>query len=233
MSTAEPPRLLVLETSGRVGAVALASGAELLAVQHLEETRRHARDLAPVTADLLAERGWSPRDLAGVVVGLGPGSYTGLRVGIMSARVLAYATGCALIGIGTFSAIASQAPEGVDRIDVIADAQQDKVYVQPFARTSKGWLPTADLAVKPFADWLASRGDGVRVTGPGLRRWGPHLSDCECLTPEACWDPRPESLLALGLARYFAGERDDAYTLEPLYLRPSSAEEQWKARGAS
>ena len=69
----------------------------------------HARDLAPVTANLLAERGWSPRDLAGVVVGLGPGSYTGLRVGIMSARVFAYATGCALIGIGTFSAIASQA----------------------------------------------------------------------------------------------------------------------------
>jgi tRNA A37 threonylcarbamoyladenosine modification protein TsaB len=44
------------------------------------------------------------------------------------------------------------------------------------------------------------------------------------------WDPRPESILCLGLARYLAGERDDVYALEPLYLRPSSAEEKWDAR---
>jgi tRNA threonylcarbamoyladenosine biosynthesis protein TsaB len=228
LNAADPPRLLILETSGKAGAVALASGSEILAVQHLDEARRHARDLAPVTASLLAERSWSPRDLAGVVVSLGPGSYTGLRVGVMSARTLAYATGCALIGIGTFAAIACQAPEAVDRLDVIADAQQDKVYAQPFARSASVWRPTAPLAVKPFAAWLAGR--EARVAGPGLRRWAPHLTDCECLTPEDCWDPRPESLLQLGLARYLAGERDDVYSLEPLYLRPSSAEEQWQAR---
>jgi tRNA threonylcarbamoyladenosine biosynthesis protein TsaB len=186
-----------------------------------------------VTASLLTERGWSPHDLAGVVVSVGPGSYTGLRVGIMSARTLAYATGCALIGIRTFAAIASQAPEGVDRLDVIADAQQDKVYAQPFARSAGVWQPTAPLAVKPFADWLAGREIGAGVTGPGLRRWAPLLTDCECLTPEDCWDPRPDSLLQLGLARYVAGERDDVYSLEPLYLRPSSAEEQWKTRRPS
>jgi len=233
LNSTDPPRLLVLETSGKAGAVALASGSEILAVQHLDEARRHARDLAPVTAALLAERGWSPRDLAGVVVGLGPGSYTGLRVGVMSARALSYATGCALIGVGTFAAIAYQAPEGVDRLDVIADAQQDKVYAQPFARTAGGWQPTAALTVQPFAAWLAGREADTRVTGSGLRRWGPHLTDCECRTPEDSWDPRPESLLQLGLARYLAGERDDVYSLEPLYLRPSSAEEQWKARGSS
>jgi tRNA threonylcarbamoyladenosine biosynthesis protein TsaB len=233
LNATDPPRLLILETSGKAGAVALASGPEILAVQHLDEARRHARDVAPVTAGLLAERGWSPRDLAGVVVGLGPGSYTGLRVGIMSARTLAYATGCALIGIGTFAAVASQAPERVDHLDVIADAQQDKVYAQPFARSAGVWQPTALLAVKPFAAWLAGREAGARVAGPGLRRWAPHLTDCQCLTPEDCWDPRPESLLRLGLTRYLAGERDDVYALEPLYLRPSSAEEQWHARGAS
>jgi tRNA threonylcarbamoyladenosine biosynthesis protein TsaB len=233
LNAANPPRLLILETSGKAGAVALASGSEILAVQHLDEARRHARDLAPVAAGLLGERSWSPRDLAGVVVSLGPGSYTGLRVGVMSARTLAYATGCALIGIGTFAAVASQAPEGIDRLDVIADAQQDKVYVQPFARSGGVWRPTASLAVKPFAAWLAGREAGARVSGPGLRRWAAHLTDCSCLTPEDCWDPRPESLLQLALARYLAEERDDVYSLEPLYLRPSSAEEQWQARGAS
>jgi tRNA threonylcarbamoyladenosine biosynthesis protein TsaB len=223
-------RFLVLETSGRAGAVALAEGAELAAVQHLAEARRHARDLAPVTAALLAERGWSPRDLSGVIVSLGPGSYTGLRVGVMSAKTLAYAIGCALLGVGTFAAIARQAPEEVSRLDVLADAQQDKVYVQSFARTPAGWAATTALAIVPFATWLADRLPDAYATGPGLHRFEPSVPGGERIAPRACWDPRPESLLPLGLARFQAGERDDVYALEPLYLRPSSAEEQWKTR---
>src|SRR5205085_7377236 len=104
------PRVLVLETSGRSGQVALAHGDDLLAVRSLDETRRHARDLAPAVKDLLTQQGWQVRDLDAVFVSRGPGSYTGLRVGIMSAKALAYATGCALLGIDTFAAIARQAP---------------------------------------------------------------------------------------------------------------------------
>jgi tRNA threonylcarbamoyladenosine biosynthesis protein TsaB len=230
LSPSEPPRLLVIETSARAGVVALASGAQLVAVQHLDEARRHARDLAPAAAGLLAERGWAPRDLAGVVVGLGPGSYTGLRVGVMSAKAFAYATGCALLGVGSFAAVALQAPDEAARVDVLADAQQDKVYAQPFDRSADGWQPAAPLAVVPFAAWLACRGDAW-ATGPGLRRWAAHVPGAERVAPEDCWDPRPESLLRLGLARHLAGERDDVYALEPLYLRPSSAEERWQGRG--
>lgn len=224
-------RFLIIETSGRVGCVALAEGPAVVAVQHLDEARRHARDLAPVTADLLCERGWTPRDLSGVLVSLGPGSYTGLRVGVMSAKTLAYATGCALIGVSTFAAIALQYPgRGADRLDVLADAQQDKVYFQPFARSATGWQPAAALAVVPFATWLANRDAATHASGPGLHRWAPHLPGCEKVAPEEARDPRPESLLNVGMARFLAGERDDVYALEPLYLRPSSAEEQWKNR---
>src|SRR5215471_12911522 len=103
-------RLLLLETSGRVGQVALAEGGRLRGVRRLEETRRHARDLAPAVRELLAAQGWRVRDLHGVIVSRGPGSYTGLRVGIMSAKALAYATGCTLLAIDTFAVIAGQAP---------------------------------------------------------------------------------------------------------------------------
>src|SRR5262249_48878627 len=101
--SSEPARLLILETSCRRGLVALAAGTELRGVRRLDESRRHARDLAPAVAELLSEQGWKARDLQAVLVGRGPGSYTGLRVGIMSARALAYATGCALIGLDTFA----------------------------------------------------------------------------------------------------------------------------------
>jgi tRNA threonylcarbamoyladenosine biosynthesis protein TsaB len=225
-----PPRLLLLETSGRAGHVAVAEGPAPLGVRRLDEARRHARDLAPAVAELLAGRGWRPRDLAGVVVSLGPGSYTGLRVGVMSAKALAYATGCALVGVETFAAVAAQAPPEAGRVDVLADAQQDKVYVQPFARAGGGWAAQAPLAIRPFAEWMAGRDAGARATGPGLRRWAEKLPTGMPVVDPALWDPRPESLLALGLARYQAGARDDVWALEPIYLRPSAAEEQWRRR---
>jgi tRNA threonylcarbamoyladenosine biosynthesis protein TsaB len=234
MSTREP-RLLIVETSGRVGHVALAEGATLLRGRRLDEARRHARDLAPAAADLLAGQGWRPADLDAVVVSRGPGSYTGLRVGVMSAKALAYATGCALLGVDTFAAIALQAPRDAVRVDVLADAQQDKVYAQRFERPGAGAaaVPLSPLAIERFDDWLARQSESAWVSGPALRVYATRLpADCPVASADL-WDPRPESLLRLGLARYLAGERDDVWTLEPIYLRPSSAEEKWQDRNPS
>jgi tRNA threonylcarbamoyladenosine biosynthesis protein TsaB len=232
VSVVAVPRLLILETSGRTGQVALAEGEELRGVRLLDETRRQGRDLAPATAALLAEQGWRPREVHAVIVSRGPGSYTGLRVGIMSAKTFAYATGCALIAIDTFAAIASQAPASITRVDVLADAQQDKVYVQPFARGADGWHPLTELAIRPFADWLAARETEAAVTGPGLRKWAERLPADVPVVDADLWEPQAASLLRLGLARYAVGQRDDPWTLEPLYLRPSSAEEQWRGRSS-
>lgn len=230
MTEPASPRLLILETSGRSGRVAVALGAELRAARALEESRRHARDLAPAVADLLAGQGWKPRDLNGVIVGRGPGSYTGLRVGVMSAKALAYATGCGLIGVETFAAIALQAPADANTVEVLADAQQDRMYAQAFAREGEGWRPLTSLAIRPFEEWLAAKETAAWVSGPGLAKWEGRLPHGTPVVPMNLRDPQPQSLLRMGLARYLSGERDDAFTLEPLYLRPSSAEEQWPAR---
>jgi tRNA threonylcarbamoyladenosine biosynthesis protein TsaB len=220
------PRLLILETSGRVGQVAVAEGDALRAVRRLDEARRHARDLAPAVRDLLAGQGWRPRDVNAVIVSTGPGSYTGLRVGVMSAKAFAYATGCALLAVETFAAIAAQAPPEAERLDVLADAQQGKVYVQGFARAA----PATPLRIEPFADWLARREPSSWATGPGLRGHEQRLPpDARVIEPRL-WDPQAESLLRLGLARYRAGARDDVWSVEPLYLRPSSAEENWRGK---
>lgn len=224
------PRLLLVETSSRIGQVALALGDEMRGVRRLDEARRHARDLAPATAALLAEQGWQPRDVQAVVVSRGPGSYTGLRVGIMSAKTFAYATGCVLLAVDTFAALARQAPASVQRVDVLADAQQDKVYVQSFVRVSEDWRPASELAIRSIADWLSVRAADSSVTGPGLHKWAARLPAEAPLLDATLWESRPESLLQVGLRRYLAGERDDPWTLEPLYLRPSSAEEQWRGR---
>src|ERR1022692_4341354 len=153
------PRFLILETSHRIGTVALALGDTIVEERALDESRRHARDLAPAIQELLTRQGWRARALDGVIVSRGPGSYTGLRVGLMSAKTLAYATGCALLAIDTFEAIAEQAPPTL--LDVIADAQQDNVYVERFGMHSE------PLTIMPFAMWLESAlALEVVVTGP-------------------------------------------------------------------
>jgi tRNA threonylcarbamoyladenosine biosynthesis protein TsaB len=219
------PRLLLLETSGRSGQVAIAEGESLLAIRCLDESRHQARDLTPAVAELLASAGWKPRDISAVVVSRGPGSYTGLRVGVMSAKAYAYASGCALLAIDTFPIIASQAPADADPLDVITDAQQQKVYLQRFERGA----PVSPLVIRSVAEWLADA-PAPWVSGPGLRLHRAHLPASVRPVDESLWESHPLNLLALALKRMRAGERDDPFAIEPLYLRPSSAETQWQAR---
>lgn len=210
-------RFLILETSRQPGFVAVGEGPNVLGAERLDEARRHARDLVPAANRLLTSIGTSSRDLAGVIVSIGPGSYTGLRVGVMSAKMLAYATGCSLIGVETFRAYAEQAPADVDRAIVIADAQQDKIYVQTFTRSPAGWTGD-ELTIRPFAEWTCD----AAVAGPGLDVFGPRIP-----SRQLPGNLRPETLLSLGWSAFQNGRRDDPFALEPIYLRPSSAEETW------
>lgn len=232
--TLDGVKSLILETSGRIGQVAVAQGPTILGQRRLDETRRHARDLAPSVKELLAELGWKPRDVEVVFVSIGPGSYTGLRVGIMSAKAWAYATNCKLLGVETFAAIAQQATPSAPRsagglIHVIADAQQNNVYCQVFETLQDQPTPRSKLAIQPVTDWGQQLTPHTLVTGPGLRLHGALISP-DLAVAEDKWDPRPESILNLGLARLARGEQDQVFALEPLYARRSSAEENWASK---
>jgi tRNA threonylcarbamoyladenosine biosynthesis protein TsaB len=229
----DEPSFLLLETSNQPGLVAVAAGQRLLGVRRLDEARRHARDLAPAVADLLAEQGWKPRDVQAVIVSRGPGSYTGLRVGIISAKTFAYATGCRLLTLETFAVIAAQAPPEVERLAVLADAQQDKVYVQHFQRTANKTVAQDKLHIEPLAEWAKGQSGSLWVSGPGLRKWAAHLPAAIGAVDSTFWDPQPEHMLRLGAARFGRGESDDVWSAEPLYLRASAAENQWDKKAAT
>lgn len=223
-------KILLLETSHRVGRVGLALNGQVVGERVLAETRRHARDLIPAMQSLMVEQGLLPHDLDAVFVSRGPGSYTGLRVGIMSAKTLAHALGRGLLGIDTFAAIALQTSPAALAIDVWADAQQGKIYAQRFARSGPGQSPVKvePLAIVPLEDRLKELTPGTWVTGPGLEIYQKLLPAEAKTPPPDRWTPMLASLLALGEERLIRGERDDPFQLEPLYLRPSSAEEKWQ-----
>lgn len=218
---------LLLETSGRGGRVGIAVAGQVARAAGLDPARRHNRDLAPAVAELLRAVGRSPRELAGVMVGVGPGSYTGLRVGVMSAKALAYATGCRLVAVPTFHVLAEQAPPEAPVVDVIADALQGLVYAQRFQRNGE-WEPASELRIVPGREWAGQLPDGAWVTGPGV-------TVCEQLIREnvprveaARRVPDLETVLRVGL-RLPALAAAEVMQLEPLYLRGSSAEEKAKS----
>jgi tRNA threonylcarbamoyladenosine biosynthesis protein TsaB len=221
---------LILETSSRVAKVGLARAGAVVRSVQLDDTRRHARDLAATVESLLLAESLRPAELTGVMVSRGPGSYTGLRVGLMSAKALAYATGCKLVAVDTFAAIAEQVPADAGQVWVIADALQGQIYLQRFARSPENgqWAPAADLRIDRAEDWLNWVAPGTWITGPGVKVYADtNIPQFTPLVAEADREPRVESVFAVG-SKQAALSREEMFALEPLYLRGSSAEEKAK-----
>lgn len=216
---------LVLETSGRAARVGLARGGAVVGAAELDSSRRHARDMTSTIAALLQAEGLKPADLTGVIASRGPGSYTGLRVGLMTAKALAYATGCELRAADTFAAIAEQAPADAHHVWVIADALQGQVYAQRFARRPDDWFPATALQIVAAGAFAAGLAEGDWVSGPGVEVYAEVLPQSCARVAEADRLPRVASVLAVGL-RLPPLTREELFALEPLYLRGSSAEEK-------
>ena len=89
------------------------------------------------------------------------------------------------------------------------------------------WVATASLAIRPVAEWLSTLKPEVWVSGPGLRLCEAQLTSRNPAVSPGAREPLPFSLLELGLQRWRDGAADDLWSLEPLYLRPSNAEENW------
>ena len=214
---------LLIETSGRGGLVALAVGDTVVGERVLDPARRQNRDLAPFASELLAAAGLTPKSLNGVLVSVGPGSYTGLRVGLISAKALAYAVGCELVAVPTFAAISELAPLDIGSVDVISDGLQGLVYCQRYARAGGVMAATNALGIRTLAEWLAT--GPAAVSGPGVPLAEAALDAGVTRVAEQLRTPTAASLLAAG-RRVAPVSREELLALEPLYLRPSSAEEQ-------
>jgi tRNA threonylcarbamoyladenosine biosynthesis protein TsaB len=224
---------LALDTSTERGAIGLSVRSGLVFESSTETARHHGRDLIPRLAATLREAGQSIRDIDALAVGLGPGSYTGLRVGLTAAKTLAYATRAPLIGLDSLEAIARNAPADASAISVIADAQRGQLYVAEYARVSPDRLiSTRSCQIEHVSAWLARLEPGTLVLGPALDspRIRSALPAGFDFPDSALNYPVGHRLIDLARETWSTGRRDDPWLLEPRYLRQSSAEEQWNSR---
>ena len=122
------PRIVAIETSSRVGTVAVAHGPRILGQRQFSKAMRHAVELMPAIRDLTRDQGWKPTDIDHLYVSAGPGSFTGVRIAITIARALEQALGCRLVSVPTVDVLAANAPPDVLNLVVMLDAKRDQIY---------------------------------------------------------------------------------------------------------
>jgi tRNA threonylcarbamoyladenosine biosynthesis protein TsaB len=196
---------LGIETATAVGSVALLRDEATAAELKFEAGSVHGRDLVPSIRRLLDRHRLTPRRLGLSAVDLGPGSYTGVRVGLAAAHGLALAVGCPLVGVESLAAMIAQEPEPV--VPVI-DARRARVFARVNGE-NLSLTPEALLARLPPTATLALDG-----AGPAARA----LSARRLLTDRP---PRAETIARLGLARFRAEGAADPRRLRPVYLTPA------------
>jgi tRNA threonylcarbamoyladenosine biosynthesis protein TsaB len=225
-------KVVGIDTSTSCGAVGLIDEREVLSDYLLNIPVTHSERLLGAIEFVLREARCSTRDVDGWAISLGPGSFTGLRIGVSTVKGLAFATGKPVAGVASLDVLASQVSPTPYLICPVLDARKKEVY-SAFYRYGGGnflgrqsdyqALRPEDL-VKKIKEPTIFLGDGVRTYRDFLLHSLPSLA----IFPAASLHvPHGSTVAKLGLELLKKGERLNVSTFSPIYIRPSEAEVKW------
>jgi len=230
-------RLLTLDTSGRAGSIALSDGETLLGEHFCNGPGTHSEWLLSAIAELSRTLGLPLSRLDAIAVVVGPGSFTGLRVGVATAKGLALALDRPLLGVSSLQALAAGVGVTQRPVCALLDARKQEVYACLYQLDGSGVPePLGDERVLPPEQLLASLPGDVLLVGDGALRYrdllagglGPDIR----FAPSPCQYPRAGQAAGLALRQFRCGEAVTAERLGARYLRPSEAEIAWSKRAA-
>lgn len=220
--------ILCVETGTDICSVGLARDGRLLSLRESDEGRDHARKVGVFVDELLRETGIAPDELDAVAVGKGPGSYTGLRIGVSFAKGLCYGLGKPLVSVGSLDALAEVAREDYEAgilavgdweqalLCPMVDARRMEVYAQVFdsAGVTQSEVVAEVVNEESFAAFRAS-GRPFVIFGNGAYK-------CTEVLPDACLvdvTPSARGLVRLAQQALTAGHTEDVAYFEPFYLK--------------
>jgi len=243
-----PMKTLAIDSSLPAGSVAALSEGRV-AQQLLPEANAHARRIAAALTEVAGSLGWTPGEAELIGVVRGPGSFTGLRVGIATAKALAWTTGATLIGVCGFEVIARQClmfanPNASETrsknptvplhpISIVYDAGRGELFTAEAvpAESATGWRVGPE-SLCTVEGWLATLSHGSHISGPALHALGDRLAADPLarrldlvIAPQQAWLPTASEVGAIAILLASAGEAHNPHTLAPDYLRPTYAHE--------
>lgn len=216
-------RLLLIETSTALCSTALAEGGRIVCHRESDTPRAHASMTAVFVQEMLQERGLRVQDCDAVCVGMGPGSYTGLRVGVSTAKGLCFGAQVPLVAVGTLDTLAAQArdeglvPEGCVRIVPLVDARRMEVYTAVYSPAGER-LTEVEAQIIDAESFAAERALGpVLFVGDGAAKCadvlgGPDAHFAQCF-------PKAAGMLRPALDRFHEKRFEDVAYFEPFYLK--------------
>jgi tRNA threonylcarbamoyladenosine biosynthesis protein TsaB len=219
-------RILAVETSTLAGGVAALDGERVVGESLLNISLTHSERLMAMVDRLLVDCGWGLDQLDGLAVSVGPGSFTGLRVGIAAVKGLAFATGLPVAAVPTLDALAAAVPFSFRAVCPVLDARKGEVYVSLYRRMDGAMARQWDYLALPPGEAAA------RIESPAVLL-GDAAEAClalvpagadVCLAPPAQRVPSPVLVAQLGQRMLAAGAGVAVDDLMPIYLRPSEAE---------
>jgi tRNA threonylcarbamoyladenosine biosynthesis protein TsaB len=222
-------KILAVDTSTSLGTIALVDGPVVRAELALNVSATHNQRLLPGIHRLLNDVGWPLEILDALAIGLGPGSFTGLRIGMSVMKGLAFATGKPLAGVPTLDALAANVALAPCTICPVMDARKGEVYTALYRGGEGRDLErlTAYQVMKPqrFADFITGK---TVLLGDGLLRYSDVLAaalgDRLVRAPAHLNAIRGASIGWLAMERLRRGLAEEISTCTPLYIRPSEAE---------
>jgi tRNA threonylcarbamoyladenosine biosynthesis protein TsaB len=230
-------RILAVETATPQGSVALADESGVLDEVRSPRGATHASWLMPAIERLLRTTRLSLEKIDGLAVSAGPGSFTGLRIGLSTVKGLALGAGKPVAAVSTLDALARSVPPCRRLLCTILDARKKEVYTAFFRFDGNGGMirQTDDLVLPP--DRLAERiGEPVLFAGNGIEPYRQALETAlgrrALFASDRFHYPRAGAVAALGLIRLARGRADALETLEPRYVRASEAEIKHRERGS-
>jgi len=232
--------VLAIETSTRLGAVALLNNNELIAEARFRLQTGHSARLMSSIDMILGNSGHSLSDVSAIAVSIGPGSFTGLRVGLGTAKGLSFASGIPIWPVSTLEALAFPFAYSAMPVCPVVEARKNEVYAALYQPEDGEFRTIMEECAMPPDELAASLAGPVLLLGDGAAKYrgifearignNAHFAPNALSVPSAVW------VGAIALRRYAespASPAPDAATLAPGYIKASEAEARWKSKAST
>jgi tRNA threonylcarbamoyladenosine biosynthesis protein TsaB len=221
------PLLLAIDTATRFAGLALYDGSAVRSESYWRSRNNHSVELMPALVQMLERQGSSAADLVAVGVTLGPGSFTGLRIGLSVAKGLAQAQNIPILGVPTLDILAYQHAEQRRPIWTVIQAGRRRLCAARYARYRGQWRQRGGIRLTTLDGLIELLTGRCLVSGELSREEKDYIferveSDVVFASPSQAMR-RPACLAELAWQRYERGERDDVATIVPIYLHTSQA----------
>ena len=225
-------RILSIDTTTMLGSVALSEGEVLIAQEQHGIRTTHSERLLASIDHLLTMARWSQNEIEGIAVAIGPGSFTGLRIGLATAKGMVLAIGCSIVGVSSLECLALNGRGAEGTVVSIIDAKRKELYAAAYRVP---WEGRPDVIMEECVlgpDELAERLEAIEgeliLVGDGVIQYGSRLQEVlggRASVPKGIYSfPQAHNLASLALERLRQGRKDDLASLVPNYIRRSDAE---------